>query len=147
MPISSQCPSCFKAIQLPDGSYGKKVRCGACKHVFVIDEPPIEEPAAAVEPPVVIAPAPPEPVTVVADEVAGVTEKAGTLPKKPPKAPPPLKRLTPPKAQSDRDDSENLPRKKKKESGSGAMIWISVAVLLLGFFTFSWITRASGRAP
>src|SRR5690242_4841380 len=116
MPISSQCPSCFKAIQLPDGSYGKKVRCGACKHVFVIDEPPIEEPAAAEEPPVVVAPAPVEPVAVVAaDEVAGFTEKAGTLPKKPAKTPPPLKKMGPPKAQSDRDDNDKLERKKKKK--------------------------------
>src|SRR4051812_40846349 len=44
MPQIINCPNCTQAMQVPDGSAGKQVRCPKCSTVFLISAP---QPAAA----------------------------------------------------------------------------------------------------
>jgi DNA-directed RNA polymerase subunit RPC12/RpoP len=33
------CPSCEKALAVPDGSVGRRARCPACEHRFTVADP------------------------------------------------------------------------------------------------------------
>jgi DNA-directed RNA polymerase subunit RPC12/RpoP len=39
-PILISCPECKKQIKAPGDSVGKKIRCKACEHTFIIKSPP-----------------------------------------------------------------------------------------------------------
>jgi predicted Zn finger-like uncharacterized protein len=43
MPVRISCPSCNKALRVPDDSLGRKVRCPACSTAFTAEAPPEEE--------------------------------------------------------------------------------------------------------
>jgi predicted Zn finger-like uncharacterized protein len=43
MPVRISCPSCNKALRVPDASLGRKVRCPACSTAFTAEAPPEEE--------------------------------------------------------------------------------------------------------
>jgi predicted Ser/Thr protein kinase len=59
MPQVIRCPLCSKAMQVPDGSAGKQVRCPSCKKVFVVGAAPARAPVGAA---VAATPAAPRPV-------------------------------------------------------------------------------------
>ena len=73
MPISIQCPSCAKRLNVPDNLLGKRVKCPACKEGFVAEETP---PAKSTE---AIAPGSPK--------KSARSEAVAPPPKKPPKPP------------------------------------------------------------
>src|ERR671923_96849 len=53
MPLIIRCPHCTKAMQVPDNSTGKQVKCPGCSRAFIIGPAtpsaaaPVREPVAA----------------------------------------------------------------------------------------------------
>src|SRR5262245_52786911 len=74
-PIVTSCPECKKQIRAPASALGKKIRCKACEHVFVVEAPPKGKAAPSKAPPAKPGPPP----------------KAVTPAKPPPKGAPPAK--------------------------------------------------------
>jgi hypothetical protein len=57
-PIVTSCPECKKQIKAPGDALGKKIRCKACEHVFVVEAPPrAKGPAPKAAPPAKSTPA------------------------------------------------------------------------------------------
>ena len=52
MPFKANCPSCGKALQVPDAALGKKVKCPACTQVFQIARPVVDAEPEPQMPPV-----------------------------------------------------------------------------------------------
>jgi hypothetical protein len=51
MALTPQCPSCGKTLKVEERLIGKRVKCGACSHVFAITAPdPVEEAPVALDP-------------------------------------------------------------------------------------------------
>lgn len=120
MPMTSICPGCFKPIQLPDGGYGKRVRCGACQHVFVIEAPPVESLPIAVEP-----------TPTTGNEDASFSEKPiKVAPKKPTKTQLSVTKSEPPRRALDRDEQDQ----RKSASRSAVMIGLLFLFLFGGLF-------------
>lgn len=125
MSVTAQCPSCSKSFKAPDSMAGKKVRCRACAHSFVIpvslqDAPEVEinllEEGAHSPPP----PPSPDDTPVAAppaiiEEL--VTPSEQTKPSSAPKSSSSSK-----SAPSSKSPSASKPKSKSKDSSSASTV-------------------------
>lgn len=111
MPLLLKCPSCERALRVPDELLGKKVKCPSCGTTFEAEPPPSEPPSAAPEQPETLS-LPPIRLSLDDDPSAPEPPPLGTPQSVSPTPPPPLPESSPPEpdheepSDSERDDED-----------------------------------------
>jgi predicted Zn finger-like uncharacterized protein len=119
VPITTNCPSCDRAVRIPEDLLGSKVRCPACKTVFTAEAPEDEAASPRPEPP------------------ASVTERPTPASARPPV---PRRRIEQPDDARDPyedepDDYEERPRRKRgasRERVRGMVMGPAISLIVVG---------------
>ncbi|MCI0463784.1 MAG: hypothetical protein L0Z62_43170 [Gemmataceae bacterium] len=127
------CPSCSRALNVPDTMLGQQVRCPLCNHVFQASGQPGPASSPGYAPPPERQPAPPD----------DYNRPGGWAPPRPPS------RSRPPDDYNDRG-YEDMPPPLTANRPPGAAIWLVIAgvldlLVLIAFFAF--IFTVDNRPP
>ena len=103
MPVRISCPSCNKALRVPDDSLGRKVRCPACSTAFTAEAPSEEETEG-------IQTAPTSDSGAAASETD--EEESDAIQKEP------VSRRKRPPAEAEEEEDEDAPRRRRRRRPS-----------------------------